>query len=528
MADNMTDEKQNQKQNLTKDQKKQQIRADKQEKHIPERILEARIVGKSSKANKQKQYKIKWIGYSEDECTWEPAATFDEDPAYVELVKDFAKEPPPAQTGKAAQQAARRDITTAKQTTKQRKRTRGSSLPPPSKSGSPSKQDSLSKGPKSRRLSLPQAAVGSPLHVALPAKSSSPNSEATAPGVDGIAEPRACATLMPPPEARHAKQAHSLALEQRVGVLEKLVQKLQLDNARLIQRVAATERNAKNDGKASQETKRFPNSEFKEHKKGRARSSSRSRRTSFSAATPRRASPQGVTNHSATSPPRSTSRKPPSHANAVSPTNPRTQLAITGVPYRKGENLRGIVMSVALAAGKGVRLEENDFQCTRAIAAGSPIEWQESLERTPKIVVQLATEALKDRLRERPACRLTVKDAGHLERVPENILDRPIYINENLTRSQSTLFWKTRLAKRQMGWGYAWTRNGNILLRRREGDEAILVDDDRVLDRLTEGYRYERRRERQSRDGWERDGRRQGGWGQWGREYNDRSRRSSC
>ena len=72
-------------------------------------------------------------------------------------------------------------------------------------------------------------------------------------------------------------------------------------------------------------------------------------------------------------------------------------MVITGVPYREGESLRGIVASLAHEAHRLV-LGEGDFWCIRALGKRKTREELESNRKTPKIIVTLATHTLKDRL----------------------------------------------------------------------------------------------------------------------------------
>lgn len=162
--------------------------------------------------------------------------------------------------------------------------------------------------------------------------------------------------------------------------------------------------------------------------------------------------------------------------------NPAREVAIRGIPYRVGENLREIVRSIVHEAGLEP-LEEREYDCIRALRKGRTQKDQESNIMTPRIIVTLASQKLKDALRRRPQQPLRVKHAN-IQGLDELTNNRQIYINENLTRDQGHLFYKARQSRTRMGWPYAWTANGAVLIRRREEWKAEEVRSVEDLDRL--------------------------------------------
>ena len=162
--------------------------------------------------------------------------------------------------------------------------------------------------------------------------------------------------------------------------------------------------------------------------------------------------------------------------------NPTREVAIRGIPYRVKEDLRGIVRSIVHEAGLEP-LDERDYDCIRALGKGKTREDQESNTITPRIIVTLATQKLKDALRRRPRQPLLVRHTN-IQGLDEHTNSRQIFINENLTRDQGHLFYKARQRRGIMGWPYAWTANGAVLVRRREGWEAEEIHSVADLDRL--------------------------------------------
>ena len=59
-----------------------------------------------------------------------------------------------------------------------------------------------------------------------------------------------------------------------------------------------------------------------------------------------------------------------------------------------------------------------------------------------------------------------------------------VFINENLTSFTKDLFYKANKLKREHGWKYIWTINGNIKLRQNEGCSVISVKDTNDLKKI--------------------------------------------
>ena len=59
-----------------------------------------------------------------------------------------------------------------------------------------------------------------------------------------------------------------------------------------------------------------------------------------------------------------------------------------------------------------------------------------------------------------------------------------IYINEVLSRAQSTLFWKTRQFKVEYNYKYVWTSNQRIYLRKTPDSDAIPINSEDDLETL--------------------------------------------
>ena len=172
------------------------------------------------------------------------------------------------------------------------------------------------------------------------------------------------------------------------------------------------------------------------------------------------------------------------HRQTVGKANPEREIVIKGVPYRQGEDLRGIVQNLVKAAGHQ-QLEEREYQCMRALGRNKTKTEQEDNTNTPKIIIHLASQHKKNTLKRRPPNTLTLKDTG-IEDLPDALHSQQIHMNENLTAEQSRIFYMARQKKAGMGYRFAWTQDGVVLMREREGAMVREIDSETTLERLIE------------------------------------------
>ena len=60
-----------------------------------------------------------------------------------------------------------------------------------------------------------------------------------------------------------------------------------------------------------------------------------------------------------------------------------------------------------------------------------------------------------------------------------------IFINEALSKSQRSLFYKARSAEGQLGLRYIWTYHGSIFMRKSKETDAIKITTEEELSQLT-------------------------------------------
>lgn len=59
-----------------------------------------------------------------------------------------------------------------------------------------------------------------------------------------------------------------------------------------------------------------------------------------------------------------------------------------------------------------------------------------------------------------------------------------VFINENLTKLQRWLFWNAKECARASGFQYVWIKNGKIWVRKRQGANAVRIENDSDLDKI--------------------------------------------
>jgi hypothetical protein len=166
--------------------------------------------------------------------------------------------------------------------------------------------------------------------------------------------------------------------------------------------------------------------------------------------------------------------QPPSHKR-----DPTTQVVITGVPHKPGESAADIVSNIARI--KDINLPTDQFRAHRIVHRGR------DNKAISKIIAEFASNAIKV-LFQRSSYSITAADYARGERpewdtIYQQDAAEKIYINDNLTREQAALFYKTRQFKKQNGYRHAWTEDGTIFIRK-EDDEAIEIKSEEDLKKL--------------------------------------------
>lgn len=159
--------------------------------------------------------------------------------------------------------------------------------------------------------------------------------------------------------------------------------------------------------------------------------------------------------------------------------DPTREVVLKGIPFRVGENLKEIVRQAASRAGReegGIELKDTDFTCHRAMQRGQTRTQLEDNTRTPNIMIVLQTCRQKDMIVRRPPSQITVAHINIHTNPPENADELKVYFGESLSKQQAHIFWIARKNKTDLGFKYAWTRDGITYLRVKEGMTPVRVD----------------------------------------------------
>ena len=159
--------------------------------------------------------------------------------------------------------------------------------------------------------------------------------------------------------------------------------------------------------------------------------------------------------------------------------DPTREVVLKGIPYREGEDLRAIVGQAASKAGReagGIELKHTDYTCHRALQRGKDRKHLENNTKTPNIMIVLQTCRQKDMIVRRPPQQITVAHINIHTNPPENAHELKVYFGESLTKQQAHIFWMARKNKEDLGFKYAWTRDGVTYLRVKEGMKPVRVD----------------------------------------------------
>lgn len=142
-------------------------------------------------------------------------------------------------------------------------------------------------------------------------------------------------------------------------------------------------------------------------------------------------------------------------------------IEIQGIQERENENVTQIVKDVA----KLLKLPLENDEIEKAHRLPRSVKTKKS-----SIIVQFRSRVTRDEwLRKR-------KTGLICNNIIQGSSDDPVYINVNLAPKRKELFWKARIAKKNLNYLYCWvTENGDIFLKKNEKSNKILIRTERDL-----------------------------------------------
>lgn len=147
--------------------------------------------------------------------------------------------------------------------------------------------------------------------------------------------------------------------------------------------------------------------------------------------------------------------------NALEWHNRKLNLEFHGIPKTENEDLLSKVNEIA-ATLQLPQLEINDVTAAHRLPSKP--------DKTPGVIVRFTRQAVRDDWLE---ARKKLKEA-----------DAEVYIQENLTKQTRNLLWETKQWARESNFKFVWHSNGKVLVRRKEGDKAIVVKSQKCLETI--------------------------------------------
>lgn len=153
----------------------------------------------------------------------------------------------------------------------------------------------------------------------------------------------------------------------------------------------------------------------------------------------------------------------------------RNTIEIHGVPLESPRESQEQVMGHVKKVGAALGFEIKD----EMIDACHRLGFKSTSDRPAGIVVMFVRRIDKDKLmqKRREKRDFSTRHIGLAD-------DRPVFLNESLTRAKRVLFAKAREAKKKLDYKFLWQRNGNIFMRKRESDSVITITCQEDLTRL--------------------------------------------
>lgn len=162
--------------------------------------------------------------------------------------------------------------------------------------------------------------------------------------------------------------------------------------------------------------------------------------------------------------------------------NLRNEIEIVGIPESSGENLHHTVLVAATKLG--IELDDKDLDWVARVGPRRPpvtTTLPEDGSKMPRpIVVRLLRRSKRDQFIKASKSRKNIYSAD----LQTPGVNRKVYFNERLTKSNRILFRETRFRAKLHGYAFCWCSQGIVYVRQREGKAAIPIRSQYDMDRL--------------------------------------------
>ncbi|XP_077511930.1 uncharacterized protein LOC144122431 [Amblyomma americanum] len=144
-----------------------------------------------------------------------------------------------------------------------------------------------------------------------------------------------------------------------------------------------------------------------------------------------------------------------------------SNLEISGLPVQPQEDLRAEVAQMAET------LEVRDFNQSE-IASLHRLSSRQG--KIPVVLVRFSSPSLREKWLQVKSKLRTLNESHKLSSV---------FVNENLTRMNSELFWKARIRGKEKSFKFVWVKNGKVFARKEVGASVIKIASLSDIDKMT-------------------------------------------
>lgn len=150
----------------------------------------------------------------------------------------------------------------------------------------------------------------------------------------------------------------------------------------------------------------------------------------------------------------------------------RANVEISGLPVTQNEDVFNIVKDVAAAVG--VEILATDISTAHRVPSFTK-------GRTPSLIVNFTRRSARDCLIRKFKEK---KDGITARDVNPTFLQHKVYINEHLSPDNKVFLAKLKSKCRDIGFAYAWSRDGKFFVRKSQGERYKRVDTYEDLEKL--------------------------------------------
>lgn len=149
--------------------------------------------------------------------------------------------------------------------------------------------------------------------------------------------------------------------------------------------------------------------------------------------------------------------------------NIRNEVEIIGIPETKNESLMHVVLTATSKIGVELNTLDVDW-----VSRSGPFKKtkNDSTSNLPRpIVFRLLRRIKRDEIVKAAKIRRNI----NLADFQLGGTDKPVYLNERLTKDSRRLFRDARLLSKQHSFAYCWLSNGNVHVRKQDGKPAQVI-----------------------------------------------------